>query len=255
MIGTVRHGSAARRHVLLTSAPCFADHSMAEHLTVFMPESVRTDQRRPSPVAACGHTRPAMQCRIVPFVPGRRPTDEDTRSGLGSSDRVALVTGEDRDNRAVLLFEASELPQRCCRGENHHRQPRSRVGRGRVLFTRAARQRAELMPERDLADVDLGFTQGFCAPPAPELHVLDDGAVTVADETSLDVCDVRNLGTLQTSDRTARSGRHESPSRRSAGRGPWRPISPVVSRVEDHGTRLRCTPTPSWQTSLARSTT
>jgi hypothetical protein len=40
MIGAVRHGSAARPHVLLTSAPCFADHSMAEHLTVlFMPES------------------------------------------------------------------------------------------------------------------------------------------------------------------------------------------------------------------------
>ena len=51
----------------------------------------------------------AVNCRIVPFVPGRRPHDEDTRPGLGSSDNVTLVTGEERDNRAVLLFEVSVL--------------------------------------------------------------------------------------------------------------------------------------------------
>ena len=52
-----------------------------------------------------------VNCRFIAFVPGRRPTDEDVRRGLGSSDCVALVTGEDRDNRTVVLFEVSELPR------------------------------------------------------------------------------------------------------------------------------------------------
>jgi CRP-like cAMP-binding protein len=139
-----------------------------------------------------------VRCRIVPFIPGRRPTDEDTRSGLGSSDSVALVTGEDRDNRTVLLFEVLDLApnavvEATITVADH---PVAGWHRRSVSITRKARQRLELRPERDLADVDVGFTGGFMRKAQVELRVLSDGAVVAGDETSLDVCDVRNLGTL-----------------------------------------------------------
>jgi hypothetical protein len=43
--------------------------------------------------------------RIVSFVRGRRPTDEATRPGLGSSDPAALILGRrPAENRAYVLF-------------------------------------------------------------------------------------------------------------------------------------------------------
>ena len=45
-----------------------------------------------------------VECRIVPFVPGRRATAEAARAGLGSSESVALILpGEDEDP-AWLLY-------------------------------------------------------------------------------------------------------------------------------------------------------
>ena len=45
-------------------------------------------------------------CRIAPFVPGRRSNVEEHYPGFGSSDCVAIVTGENADeNRAVILFD------------------------------------------------------------------------------------------------------------------------------------------------------
>ncbi len=44
-------------------------------------------------------------CEVVPFTPGRRPTDEAAHPGLGSSDDTALVLGDtDQDNRAFVLY-------------------------------------------------------------------------------------------------------------------------------------------------------
>jgi hypothetical protein len=139
-----------------------------------------------------------MYCRIVPFVPGRRPTEEDTRRGLGSSDRVALVTGEDRDNRTVVLFEVSGLPRDAVveatitiGGE-----PLRGWDRRPVALTHQARQRLELRPEHDLMGAALGFTAGFMRAAQVELEIVSGGAIVAGDEGSLDVCDVRNLGTL-----------------------------------------------------------
>jgi hypothetical protein len=139
-----------------------------------------------------------VRCRIVPFIPGRRPTDEDTRRGLGSSDSVALVTGDDRENRTVLLFEVSDLPPGAAVEATItvDDQPLPGWERRPVALTRHARQRLELLPESDLADVDLGFTGGFMRTARVELRVLTNGAIATGDETSLDVCDMRNLGSL-----------------------------------------------------------
>jgi CRP-like cAMP-binding protein len=141
-----------------------------------------------------------VECRIVPFVPGRRPTAEDTRRGLGSSDRVALVTGEDRDNRSVVLFEVSAVPPGAVVEATISIDGRPLPGweRRPVALTPDARQRLELRPERDLAAADLGFHAGFLRAARVELRVVSDGAVVAGDEAVLDVCDVRTFGTLYT---------------------------------------------------------
>jgi CRP-like cAMP-binding protein len=139
-----------------------------------------------------------VECRIVPFVPGRRPTDEDTRRGLGSSDCVALVTGAERDNRSVLLFEVSALPPDAAVEATISIDGRPIPGweRQPVAVTPHARQRLELRPERDLAAADLGFRAGFLRAARVELRVVRDGVVLAADEAVLHVCDVRTFGTL-----------------------------------------------------------
>jgi CRP-like cAMP-binding protein len=51
--------------------------------------------------------------RIVPFIRGRRPTDEAKRPGLGSSDRAALILGrQPAENRAYVLFTLPDGSQR-----------------------------------------------------------------------------------------------------------------------------------------------
>jgi len=49
-----------------------------------------------------------VQCRIVPFVPGRRPADEATHPGFGSSADVALVLPGEEQDRAFLLYEVQD---------------------------------------------------------------------------------------------------------------------------------------------------
>jgi CRP-like cAMP-binding protein len=137
--------------------------------------------------------------RFVPFIPGRRPTDEDATPGLGSSDCAAMVTGDAQSpNRAVLLFEVADLAEdatvdasitiggRALRGWDHQPVPLSARGL----------QRIELLPDRDLAGEDLGFTAGFLRRARVELRVTQGGSVVACDDASLDVCDIRTLGTL-----------------------------------------------------------
>ena len=140
-----------------------------------------------------------MQCRIVPFVPGRRPTDEDHRPGFGSSDTVALVTGADPGtNRAVLLVELSGLPEGAelratIRVDG---RPLARFERRAIEVTGAARQRVVVLPEDDLAGVDLGFAAGFLRRAQVDVEVTHGGRTIAGDRADLVLCDVRNLGSL-----------------------------------------------------------
>jgi hypothetical protein len=140
-----------------------------------------------------------MILRFVPFVPGRRPTDEDLTPGLGSSDCAAMVTGDaGSPNRAVLLFEVADLAGdatvdasitvggQALRGWDRRPVPLPAQGLHRI----------EMLPDRDLAGEDLGFTAGFLRRARVELRATRGGSVAARDCAWLDVCDVRALGTL-----------------------------------------------------------
>lgn len=125
-------------------------------------------------------------CRIVPFVPGRRPTDEDSSPGLGSSDQAAFVVGGG-ENRAIVLFDA---PADVGAVDVVVTLERSGVVLRRQVETGAGskgRYRFELRPDVDFGDVDLGFSVGF----------LDRARVEIGgDQAWLDVSDIRLLGSL-----------------------------------------------------------
>ena len=44
---------------------------------------------------------------VIPFTPGRRPTDEARHSWLGSSDEVAFLLGDDAENRCYVLLKVT----------------------------------------------------------------------------------------------------------------------------------------------------
>ena len=48
-----------------------------------------------------------FECRMVPFVPGRRPSDEAAHPGLGSSEAVAVILPDGEDDPAWLLYALS----------------------------------------------------------------------------------------------------------------------------------------------------
>jgi CRP-like cAMP-binding protein len=140
-----------------------------------------------------------MNLQFVPFFPGYRPTDEHATLGFGCSDCAAMVTGDAHSpNRAVLLFEVAGLADdaavdvsvtiggRSLPGWDHRPVPLSGPGL----------QRLELLPDRDLARIDLGFAAGFLRRARVELRVIQGGLVVACDHLWLDVCDVRALGTL-----------------------------------------------------------
>ncbi len=54
---------------------------------------------------ALERTGEPVQCRIVPFVPGRRPAAEASHPGLGSSAEVALILPGEEQDRAFLLYD------------------------------------------------------------------------------------------------------------------------------------------------------
>jgi CRP-like cAMP-binding protein len=137
--------------------------------------------------------------RFVPFVPGRRPTDEDAAPGLGSSDCAALVTGDaGSPNRAVLLFEVADLAGGATVDASITIGGRALPGWDRRPVPLSGRgvQRIELLPDRDLAGEDLGFTAGLLRKARVELRATQGGSVVSCDRAWLDVCDVRVLGTL-----------------------------------------------------------
>jgi CRP-like cAMP-binding protein len=48
-----------------------------------------------------------LECRMVPFVPGRRPSDEAAHPGLGSSEAIAAILPDGKDDPAWLLYALS----------------------------------------------------------------------------------------------------------------------------------------------------
>jgi len=230
-----------------------------------------------------GDGRPAI--RVVPFVPGRRPTDEATWPGLGSSDQAALLLGRPPEaNRAYVLFSVAgrgtdsvvdatlslgdavlpgwdrrPLELRCFDGAADRLRP-ARAGDTQFVLA--------LEPERDLRrDGDggadpFGFEHMLLRRLDLELRLLDGGAPVSTARTSLDVCDVRRLGLLYErvldrvvapdADRQAAAAGVESPG---VAYHPWFPVLLIGSDKAELYTRALVAdivdkqsylPEPSW---------
>ena len=137
-----------------------------------------------------------MQCRIVPFLPGRRPTDEDTRPGFGSSDSAAFVTSDDSAaNRAVLLVELTDVPADAVveADVSFDGVPVPGWKGRRIEVTGQARERIVLSPNDDFAGVDLSLTAGFMRKARVDVRFGD-----ASDTAFLDVCELANMGSLYT---------------------------------------------------------
>ena len=177
-------------------------------------------------VAVRGGERGTSEIEIVPFVRGRRPTDEARHPGLGSSDHAALVIGDDAlQNQAYVLFTLAERDGAAVDATlsftghcgsmspeeipGWHRRPIElrcfdECGDGSLRAARPDDSRFVLTiePERDLRPAaageadpyDLGhlFLQRVCV----ELRVSGGTMPASAARTTLDVCDLRRLGTL-----------------------------------------------------------
>ena len=165
----------------------------------------------------------ATGIQIVPFVRGRRPTDDARHPGLGSSDHAALVLGgEDVTNRAYVLYTLPEQRDGMTvdvtlslTGHDgtagpvelpgwHQRPVELRCfdasGDGSLRAAQPVDTRfvLTLEPDTDLfpgADDPYGFGHLFLQQLCVELRLSDGHAVSRA-ETRLDAADVRRLGSL-----------------------------------------------------------
>jgi CRP-like cAMP-binding protein len=198
--------------------------------------------------AALDERGQAPMLAIVPFAPGRRPTDEIAHPGLGSSDCAALQVGGDPDkNQVTILFEV---------GQHHDlevdatirlldavggspgdpligwdRRPVDQTWDGRSL-----RHALHFHPERDIPRDACNFRSGFLRRAVVTLRVTRDGLPIAADQTSLDVCDISNLGSLYArvidriiapdTARQAIAARHPDPG---AAYHPWYPVLAIGS--------------------------
>jgi CRP-like cAMP-binding protein len=153
--------------------------------------------------------RGASPLRIVGFAPGRRPTDEVSHPGLGSSDCAAVRTCGDPDtNRAYVLFDLGAVngdvaveasiritaPGRTTGGVLLPGWDRRPVG----LTTQppARTHQLQFHPERDIGAEHCGFANAFMRRAIVSLRATRNGVVVGGDETFLDVCDIAQLGSL-----------------------------------------------------------
>jgi CRP-like cAMP-binding protein len=165
--------------------------------------------------------------QIVPFLPGRRPTDEARHPALGSSDPAAFLTGDGDENRCYVLITPPGVD-----GDGYALdatlsftnpdgsvEPYAGWRRRPVPFTvfepgpdgtAALRELplAELgerplvlalAPDRDLAggpDGAYGFARQFSQRVAVELRLTRHGAAVATANGGIDVYDVRRFGSL-----------------------------------------------------------
>jgi Cyclic nucleotide-binding domain len=150
-----------------------------------------------------------LRCGIVPFVPGRRPTFEASHPGLGASDCIAVLTGGASDgNKAIVLFELGHidprvevqatlrLADRCGRDAGAPLRGWDRRPLQLDRSTQRPRRQLAILPEIDIPADELGFAHAFLRRVAVELAATWDGVPVAGDRHWLDVCDVRNLGSL-----------------------------------------------------------
>jgi CRP-like cAMP-binding protein len=149
--------------------------------------------------------------RIIPFSPGRRPTDEAAHPGLGSSDNAAIRTGRDPDaNRATVLFDLKgsrsglEVDVTVCLLEAGGTGPELPLAdwshRKIDLEDDGSRitQQFHLYPERDIPPGACDFAHGLLRQASVSIRATRAGDTVAQDQTLLDVCDVQLLGSLYT---------------------------------------------------------
>lgn len=139
-----------------------------------------------------------MKLSIVPFVPGRRPTDEDRRPGFGSSDCAAFLTDGSRPNEAVLLIDTDDVPATAALEASVSVDGTVVAGWERRPIERveAQRQRVVLRPDADLARVDCSLAAGFLRKVRVEVRAVAGDEELASDVAFLDLCDVRLMGSL-----------------------------------------------------------
>lgn len=150
-------------------------------------------------------------CRIVDFIPGRRPTDEFGHPGLGSSDCAAVRVGvEPKKNSAYILFdiggsteglEADATIRLVDPGGVAFGDPLPEWDARRVPLGSAAtsmRQHVLFHPETDIPDSACSFENAFLRRAAVSVRITHNGVPVAGDVTNIDVCDIGNLGSLYT---------------------------------------------------------
>jgi CRP-like cAMP-binding protein len=139
-----------------------------------------------------------VRLQIVPFVPGRRPTEEDAYPGLGSSDNAALVVRHEEENRATILFEVEGSPKGASVEATLSVDGEALPGwRGKNIdITERTRQQVSFAPNVDLANVDLGVTAGLMREVVVELNLVHDRSTLAHDELTIFACDADLLGLL-----------------------------------------------------------
>jgi CRP-like cAMP-binding protein len=156
---------------------------------------------------ALEETGAPIRCKIIPFFPGRRPTDEIAHPGLGSSDGVMVRLGSDeRGNVASILYDVGQFPASAMlearvtlesvRPGEASSPIQSWSGRQLEPDISARRQRIDISPETALDGLDLGFESGLLRRARVEIRVEHLGQPLAGDETHLDVCDIGELGRL-----------------------------------------------------------
>ena len=165
-----------------------------------------------------------VACRVVPFAPGCRPTDEAEHPGLGSSDQVAMLLAgtpyEGRPNRAYVLYELPGWNQEkfafdatlALTGPDAEQEPAPAPGWDRrpvepMTFSPGGELRPAaagdsvlvlaIDPDEDLAVPGAyGFANQFLQSVRVDLRVCDGGVPLAAGTTRLNVCAVAELGSL-----------------------------------------------------------
>ena len=195
--------------------------------------AARAEMVRRAAAALARDGRP-LECRIVPFVPGRRAAAEAAHPGLGSSEQVALILPGEQEDPAWLLyalsgdasvrsrvsFVAADGAPAPVPGWEDRPVPPLTFGddglvdagddmtRRRVLAVSPAR---DLLPGARWAwdeldprvragatDAEDPFTFGhlFSQRLLVELRALVDGVAVAGSEAELLVCDLRRCGSL-----------------------------------------------------------